>query len=89
MIGQGVNLSVEDAATLQVLLRNIKGFADLSRRMAAFEDIRLSRTVMIQILSPTSLGKEYLVADKLKPYLRGRDPILSAAARREFISEYG
>jgi 2-polyprenyl-6-methoxyphenol hydroxylase-like FAD-dependent oxidoreductase len=86
--GQGVNTSVEDAAALQVLLANIKDPTDLAKRIIAFEDIRLPRTAIIQILSPLRFGHEKTVAEKLKPYLRGRAPILSPVDRQNFINEY-
>lgn len=88
LVDQGVNTSVEDAAALQILLRNIKDSTDLAKRMVLFEDIRLPHTAIMQMMSPVPPGQEKTVADKLEPYLKDRASILSMADRMTFINGY-
>jgi hypothetical protein len=54
--------------------------------MAVFEDIRLPRTALIQIVSPVPFGQEKTVADRMEPYLKGRAPIISADYRLTFMN---
>ena len=88
LVGQGVNTAIEDAAALQVLLKKLNDSSDIGMRIAAFEEIRLPRTAIIQILSPIRFGQEATVAKRLEPYLRGHAPLLSAADRLRFIMGY-
>ena len=85
MNGQGVNTSVEDGATLQVLLRDVNSITDLAKRLRAFEDLRRNRTAVIQYLSAVPEGEEESVQEKIEPFLRGHNPVRNSAERVGFI----
>ncbi len=85
MNAQGVNTAVEDGAAHQVLLTNIKDRYELSKRVLVFEDLRLTRTAMIQYLSIVPAGMEKAVAEKIERYLKGHKPILSIDDRNAYI----
>ena len=90
MIGQGVNISIEDAAALQVLLSNIPSASSLPHRLKAFENIRRPRTAVIQILSTVEAGNEIAVRERLAPFLKGigKAPILNKKDSNAFALSY-
>jgi hypothetical protein len=87
---QGVNTSVEDAAALQVLLRDIKDFSELPKRLRALEEIRLPipRTAVVQYLSALTLGPQPSFATRVQPYLKEHSPNFSREESQEFIWRY-
>jgi 2-polyprenyl-6-methoxyphenol hydroxylase-like FAD-dependent oxidoreductase len=51
--GQGAAQSVEDAATLGVLMGGITDLADVSRRLEMYDALRVRRSSIVQLLSRT------------------------------------
>lgn len=66
---QGANQTLEDAGALGILLRNVHDGPEAERRLHLFEDIRLKRTSVIQILSSARIGREDSVADRLQKFV--------------------
>lgn len=66
---QGANQALEDAGALGVLLRDVDNGSELRRRLDLFEQIRMRRTAVIQILSSARIGREETVADRLREFV--------------------
>jgi 2-polyprenyl-6-methoxyphenol hydroxylase-like FAD-dependent oxidoreductase len=85
---QGVNTSIEDAAALQVLLRDFKDFSELPKRLQALEEIRIPRTAVVQYFSALTLGPQRSFATRVQPYLKDHSPNFSREESQEFIWRY-
>jgi 2-polyprenyl-6-methoxyphenol hydroxylase-like FAD-dependent oxidoreductase len=85
---KGVNTSIEDAAALQVLLRDFKDFSELPKRLQALEEIRIPRTAVVQYFSALTLGPQRSFATRVQPYLKDHSPNFSREESQEFIWRY-
>ena len=80
-LGQGAAQSIEDAAALGVLLRNVremKGREEgegVEARLSLFEDVRRDRVTAIQIMSEAPVGEEGFenVRERWQKYLPGHE----------------
>lgn len=66
---QGANQSLEDAGALGILLRDVHDGSELRQRLGLFEQVRMGRTAVIQILSSARIGREETVAERLRDFI--------------------
>ena len=66
--GQGSNQAIEDAGALGQILQDMKDPGELPKRLNLYEEIRLKRTSMVQIMSRVRVGREQEVCEELKSY---------------------
>ena len=66
--GQGSNQAIEDGGALGYLLRGVDNQADISERLAIFEQVRRNRASRVQILSKARVGQEKSVQEELQKY---------------------
>jgi salicylate hydroxylase len=66
--GQGSNQAIEDGGALGYLLREVDNHADISDRLALFEQVRRNRASRVQILSKARVGQEKSVQEELQKY---------------------
>lgn len=66
--GQGANQAIEDAGALGSVLDHLQDASVLPERLAIFQQIRLNRASMIQILSSVRVGREQEIQDKLTKF---------------------
>ena len=50
-MAQGANMAIEDAGALHVLFNNLHSKSEIERRMQLYEDVRLRRANLLQVLS--------------------------------------
>ncbi|KAI0835816.1 putative salicylate hydroxylase [Hypoxylon sp. FL0890] len=65
---QGANQAIEDAGALGALFGSGESVADLSNRLALFEQVRRLRASRVQSLSRVRLGREKEVEDRVRQY---------------------
>ena len=70
-LGQGAAQSIEDAAALGALFKEMKWEDSVEERLSLFEEVRRDRVTAIQILSNVPVGDDSLdaVADKFRAHL--------------------
>jgi salicylate hydroxylase len=66
--GQGSNQAIEDGGALGYILRGVDNHADISDRLALFEQVRRNRASRVQILSKARVGQEKSVQEELQKY---------------------
>lgn len=66
--GKGSNQAFQDAGVLGLLFDGIHTPAQAQERLKLFDALRIRRVSRVQILSSTSAGHEFEVADQVRAY---------------------
>ena len=69
MLAQGGSVSIEDGAALEVLFAGVRDASEIPRRLKVYQNVRLPRDAVVQILSNADLGLHHAVADQVHKYL--------------------
>jgi 2-polyprenyl-6-methoxyphenol hydroxylase-like FAD-dependent oxidoreductase len=78
--GQGAAQAIEDAGVLSVLMSGLKDDSEITGRLALYDELRVRRTSVIQLLSRTSEvamnGKEVSedLAEQFRKFTGASDP---------------
>jgi salicylate hydroxylase len=57
-LGQGASQSIEDGATLGVLMSNLNSAADVPARLRLYDSLRIRRTAIVQLMSRARGGPD-------------------------------
>ena len=82
---QGGGFSIEDAASLEVLFRGVTDPHGIPDRLRLFQDVRLSRCAVVQIMSNNIVRTPEKVEEDARKYYSGPLP---AADTKLYAEEY-
>lgn len=82
--GQGSNQAIEDAGALGVVLAAVENPVDVPARLKVFENVRIRRVSVIQVLSTTRAGTEKSVEEALKQYVPPGTNVPGSLAERNW-----
>ncbi|KAF3405242.1 hypothetical protein DPV78_003195 [Talaromyces pinophilus] len=87
--GQGSNQAIEDGGALGYLLREVDNHADISDRLALFEQVRRNRASRVQILSKARVGQEKSVQEELQKYADPPGSVVPTTHAERTMHDFG
>ncbi|GAM39987.1 salicylate hydroxylase [Talaromyces pinophilus] len=85
----GSNQAIEDGGALGYLLREVDNHADISDRLALFEQVRRNRASRVQILSKARVGQEKSVQEELQKYADPPGSVVPTTHAERTMHDFG